>query len=107
MTDALIRVELAYALPTRQHLEQREVPAGTTLLQALEGSQLLQIFPELREALREETLTLGIWAQVEKQPAQRVLQAGDRIEVYRALTHDPMEARKARALKLKNSAASR
>lgn len=106
MTDALIRIELAYALPTRQHLEQREVPAGTTLLQALEGSQLLHIFPELREALREETLTLGIWAQVEKQPAQRVLQAGDRVEVYRALTHDPMEARKARALKLKNSTAT-
>lgn len=106
MTDALIRIELAYALPTRQHLEQREVPAGTTLLQALEGSQLLQVFPELLEELSEKKLALGVWAQVEKQPAQRVLQAGDRVEVYRALTHDPMEARKARALKLRNSAAA-
>lgn len=97
MTAELIDIELAYALPTQQVLEPRQVPQGTTLLQALHSSQLWQTFPNLQQ----EVLTLGIWSQVEKRPEQRILRAGDRIEVYRALSNDPKETRKARALKAK------
>lgn len=101
---ASLSVEVAYALPDRQWLEALVVPAGSTLLDALRLSSLWRQVPELAPA---EELTLGIWGKVERQPGQRQLQDGDRIEVYRALVHDPKEARKARAAKVRAEKAGR
>jgi uncharacterized protein len=90
---ALIEVEVAYAKPEEQVIVIVKVPQGTTLAQAVEASGLLARFPEISHA----DLKLGIFGVVCK-PEQTVKQ-GDRAEIYRALIHDPKEARRQRALK--------
>lgn len=87
-------IEVAYALPQRQWLESLQVADGCSLLQALAQSGLAQAEPQL---LPWDACTLGVWGEVERSPATRILQDGDRIEVYRALLNDPKEARQARA----------
>ena len=42
---------------------------------------------------------LGLFGKLEKDPGQRVLAEGDRVEIYRPLANDPKEIRKARAAK--------
>lgn len=99
-----LNVELAYALAERQWLAALRVPAGSSVLDALRLSALWQQFPELPPP---EGLTIGIWGKVEKDPAQRMLREGDRIEVYRPLLNDPREVRKARAARVKAEKAGR
>ena len=94
-----LTVELAYGLPHQQWLLALELPEGTTLQGALDYAREQQLLPVLLDNPTLDGLQVGIWNQVEREPALRVLQTGDRIEIYRALTLDPKEARKARALK--------
>jgi len=101
---AMLSVEVAYALPDRQWLEALSVPAGSTLLDALRQSSLWREVPGL-PPLGE--LTVGIWGKVERQPEACLLREGDRVEIYRPLTHDPKEARKARAARVRAEKAGR
>lgn len=87
----LIRIEVAYALPDEQVLLSLNVPDGTTAMQAVEQSGLLERFPDI-ELSRNE---LGIFGRVTEK--DRVLQAGDRVEIYRPLIADPKEVRRQRA----------
>jgi putative ubiquitin-RnfH superfamily antitoxin RatB of RatAB toxin-antitoxin module len=93
MAGADIGIEVACALPERQLLLALTVPAGTTLLQAVARSRILEQFPALAPA----TLCYGVFGKREKKPEERVLQDGDRVEIYRPLLIDPVEARRARA----------
>lgn len=68
-----------------------QVPAGSTVRQALEQSGIEQHFPEIDLA----TARVGIFGKIAK--ADAPLNPGDRIEIYRALIADPKEARKKRA----------
>lgn len=88
-----IRVEVVYARPDVQRLVALDVVPGTTMTQAVERSGLLAEFPEIDLA----TAPMGIFSKREDHPAARVLQAGDRVELYRPLEMDPKEARKLRA----------
>jgi len=97
----LITIEVAYATAEQQTLLRLPVPVGTTMSEAVQRSGILQRFPEIDPA----TVTLGIFSRMEKAPARRVLQEGDRVEIYRPLLIDPMEARKARAEKAKKKRA--
>jgi uncharacterized protein len=65
-----------------------EVPPGTTVQQAFVRSGLAARHPGC------ETLPLGLWGRV--RPGGTLLREGDRVEVYRALTVDPKEARRRR-----------
>ena len=94
---AAIKVEVAYALPDEQVLMPLLLPAGSTILDAIRASGLATRFPEIES----EAARFGIFGKIEKEPAARVLKAGDRIEIYRPLLIDPKEARKARAAKAK------
>lgn len=92
MADAEpIAVEIAYALPGEQLILRLEVPAGTTLQDAVRRSGMLERFPQIDPA-RDR---VGIFSR----PAQwtEVLHEGDRIEIYRPLVVDPKEARRRRA----------
>ena len=91
----MIRVEVVYALPDRQRLIALDVPAGTTMTEAVQRSGLLAEFPEIDLA----RAPMGIFSKPEAAPASRVLKAGERVELYRPLVMDPKEARKARAAK--------
>lgn len=90
-TVGLIDIELACAWPDRQWIETLQVPAGTTLAQALALSQRLPEAGGLPVGA-----DVGIWSDVVADPETRVLQSGDRIEIYRPLRADPKEARRDR-----------
>ena len=91
MADEIV-VEIAYAEPSRAILRQLTLPAHSRVADAL---NLSAIVSELR--LEMSQLTLGIWSK--PVTADTVLTDGDRIELYRPLTIDPMDARRKRARK--------
>ncbi|MBC6904227.1 RnfH family protein [Saccharophagus sp. K07] len=95
-----ISVEVVYALPHKQKIISLLVEPGTTAYQAAVKSDITQHFPDLDL----ENAPMGIFGQTlgtkGLAPAkQYVLQAGDRVEIYRPLTSDPKEARRKRAAK--------
>ena len=86
MADDLIRVEVAYATLQRQWLLELDVPAGTTAGEALRLSGLVEDCPDL------DTRNIGIFG--EHVARDRVLEDGDRVEIYRPLIADPKEVRR-------------
>jgi putative ubiquitin-RnfH superfamily antitoxin RatB of RatAB toxin-antitoxin module len=84
-------VEVAYAKPQEQLIISVELVAGSTCRQAIEQSGILEHFPEIDL----EQLKVGIFGKLK--PLDHVLQAGDRVEIYRPLIADPKEVRKKRA----------
>lgn len=105
---AKINISVAYApsvgVPFYQELM---VEAGTTLLGAIHQSGVLSV-PELSDfgrwlsdnADREpnhKAWYVGIYSQ--KKRLDAILQEGDRVEIYRPLSHDPMARRKAKSKK--------
>lgn len=93
MDKPSLLVEVAYALPGEQVLLSLQVPVGTTLREAVLLSGLNGRFPALDLA----TAPLGVFGKVVSRPEGRVLQEGDRVEIYRPLLADPKEVRKRRA----------
>ncbi len=87
----VITVEVAYARPDEQAILEVEVAAGSTLLQAVEQSGILERFPEINPV----AMKVGIFGKLKKQ--DQVLQPGDRVEIYRPLIADPKQVRKERA----------
>lgn len=96
MTERLVAIEVAYALPEQQKIISLQVPESTSLYQAALLSNITAYFPQLNL----ETANLGVFGKLEKNPHTRLVQAGDRVEIYRPLLTDPKEARKARAARL-------
>lgn len=91
MADRAIEVEVAYADAEHRVLRHLAMPEGGTVMQALELSGIRQALPdEVFNSLR-----LGIFAR--RVNLDQVVQDGDRIEIYRPLMLDPMEARRRRA----------
>lgn len=86
-----IEIEVVYALPEKQVMRQVRVHEGTTAEQAVRLSGILELFPEIDLSLNK----LGVFGKVVK--PERILQASDRVEIYRALAIDPKEARRRRA----------
>ena len=62
---------------------------GSTVADALQASGVLQ-----RHGLAAAGVRVGVWCRAA--PLDRVLRQRDRVEVYRALTVDPKEARRQR-----------
>lgn len=90
MADS-ITVEVVCALPERQELLILDVPEGTTALQAIRLSKILKQFPEVEL----DSARVGVFGKL-CEPG-RVLEAGDRVEIYRPLKIDPKEGRRQRA----------
>lgn len=93
MANDVIDVEVAYATPQRQTLLAVTLPAGTTAEQAIRASGILREFPEIDLSLQE----IGIFGSVCKM--DKALMDGDRVEIYRPLAQDPMQARRNRVRK--------
>ena len=89
--DESLRIEVVFALRDRQELITVRLPDGATVADAIEQSSIQSAFAEWN--LSE--CAVGIWGQL-ADPGQR-LQPGDRVEIYRPLTIDPREARRALA----------
>ena len=86
-----ITVEVAYALAEKQAIIALEVVPKTTAIEAAQQSGIVQRFA----GLDLEDVKLGIFGKAIAH--SQVLQAGDRVEIYRPLIIDPKEVRKARA----------
>lgn len=88
-----MKVEAVYATPRKQVIVELEVEEGCTARQAAMRSALDVQF----EGLDLSRVPLGIFGK--KTDDEQPLVAGDRVEMYRSLAIDPMEARRARASK--------
>ena len=89
--DNVLMITVVYSPGPRQVEEVAlEVANGATVLDAVCASALLVRFPELAAA----ELSLGIWGQ--KAVPDQLVQAGNRVEIYRPLRVDPKMARRTR-----------
>ena len=86
-----MNVELVYIEADEEFIVSLDMAATATVADAVEESQLLDKFPSLKLV----DYQLGIYSQ-EVSPGT-LLQAGDRVEVYRPLVLDAMEVRRQRA----------
>lgn len=84
-----IRIEVAYALPETRELIVLSVPAGTTVMEAIELSGLREKYPDIEPGGCNKIGIFGKLCKLEQQ-----LQAGDRVEIYRPLKADPKEVRR-------------
>ena len=86
-----LRVQVVYALPERHWVIDVELPAGSTIRNAIERSRIVDECAELDLS----RVAVGVFGQ-RRQPGELV-KAGDRVEIYRPLTCDPKEMRRRRA----------
>lgn len=91
----MIKVEVAYATPEKQLIIEVDVTEGATMTEAVRLSGIDQEFPELDI----RATPMGLFGRKVPKPAEQVLQAGDRVELYRPLLIDPKQARLNRAAK--------
>ncbi|WP_409318537.1 RnfH family protein [Pseudomonas sp. KCJK9016] len=95
MVEPVIEIEVVYAAVDRQVLRTISVEKGSTVRAALLASGIGADFPELDLT----ACPVGIFGKVIVDPDVRVVQAGDRLEIYRPLLADPKEVRRLRAAK--------
>lgn len=87
----MVKIEVVYALPDRQPVVPLQLPAGSTIQQAIEQSGLLQQYPQID--LKQHSV--GIFNEIKS--LNQTLSNGDRVEIYRPLIANPKEARRAKA----------
>lgn len=87
-----MNIEVAYAKPDEQLILVVQAPDSCTVEQAIELSGILNKYPEI-DLTKNKT---GIYSQI--CPLNKCLQENDRVEIYRSLAIDPMEARRQRAI---------
>lgn len=83
-------VDLVYALADEQYVLQLQLSEGSSIGEALEVAKRDPLFA--RFPLQD--LTTGIWGEVK--PVGYLLSSGDRLELYRPLRIEPMQARRNR-----------
>ncbi len=88
---APIEVELAWAGEQDQLVIEVQLHAGDTVGDAITSSGILERFPEIKPGQNR----VGVHGRLVE--LGHVLQAGDRVEIYRGLKVDPRVSRKRRA----------
>ena len=87
-----LRVQVVYAEANRQRLVSVELAVGATIAEAVVAAMAAPEFSDLNIA----DLRLGIFGKLSE--AETPVSDGDRVEIYRPLKIDPMQARRRRAL---------
>jgi uncharacterized protein len=87
-----VNVEVAYALADAQYVVELTLTAGATVADALARVRSNPGFDQIDL----DHVSVGIHGLVVSDRNQQ-LQEGDRVEIYRPLTIDPMTARRLRA----------
>ncbi|HJY75128.1 MAG TPA: RnfH family protein [Burkholderiales bacterium] len=87
MRRAKVTVEVVFAAPERQLVRRVELPAGSTVEDAVSASGLGEA----------GAARLGIYGKVVS--AGTAVHDGDRVEIYRPLRADPKDLRRLRAAK--------
>jgi len=95
MTSDTLPVDVAFALPGEQFVVSLTLARGSVVADAIRESGFTDRFqPYLPEPLR-----VGIYGRLVEDPTSCLLNAGDRVELYRTLIMDPKEARRQRVEK--------
>lgn len=79
-----MQIGVAYSEPSQQIWLNIEVPDDATVQQAIEKSGILRMFPHIDL----EAQKVGVFGKLVKLEA--AVKPGDRIEIYRAITCDPL-----------------
>ncbi len=87
-----IPIEIVFALAHSQTLMTLCVKAGTTAIEAVLLSGLIEQYPD---QINPDNLSLGIYSK--KIEPDTILQSNDRVEIYRSLVADPKEIRRKKA----------
>lgn len=87
-----MKIEVCYAGPDGATRITVDLDDGATLSDAIAASRIVE-----RLSLARELLTFGIFGK--RADASAGLHDGDRVEIYRPLIVDPMEARRRRVAK--------
>lgn len=91
MDEALITVEVAYALPDKQLIISVQMPQQSNIEAAIHASGILKKFPEIDLSIHK----VGIFGKRAK--LETNIRHLDRIEIYRPLIADPKVLRRKRA----------
>ena len=91
MNEAPLQIEIAYAEPQRAIVKSYLLARGSHVADAL---RLAALDPDFM-GVDLENATVGIFGRVTG--PDRVLEAGDRVEIYRPLAVDPKVSRRQRA----------
>lgn len=86
-----IEVEVAYVVPKHQITKKLTLPVGSSVVQAIRASGVLDAFPEI-DLNHQRVGVFGEFVRLDDP-----LHDGERVEIYRALIADPKEARRQRA----------
>lgn len=86
-----IGVEVVYALPAGADAARVRLPSGATVGDAIRAAAMLERHPEI------DLKVFGTGIHGRLASLERVVQDGDRVEIYRPLQIDPKEARRRRA----------
>jgi len=89
--DHKIRVEVAYAHTQEAEIIALDVNIGTTVMEAVELSNIKSKHPSIDFSVNK----IGIFGRL--CPGDKILNDGDRVEIYRPLLADPKKARRRRA----------
>ena len=90
MDSSWLRVTVVYCAPGVEDVSEVRLPPEATVMDAIEAARVRTRRRELDGAV-----DAGIWG-LRCAPDQRVAD-GDRVEIYRPLSIDPMEGRRLRA----------
>ena len=83
-----MQISVAYALPEKQAWLRLDVEDDATVLDAIKQSKILLQFPDLNL----EKSKVGIFGKFCK--LDTLLKEGDRVEIYRPITADPLTVRR-------------
>ncbi|WP_042295565.1 RnfH family protein [Paraburkholderia bannensis] len=90
-------VDVCYALPDAQTVLGVQLPAGSTVQQAIDASGILTRHPEIDLT----KLKVGVYGKLK--PLDAELADHDRVEIYRPLVVDPKLARQRRVDKTRKA----
>jgi len=93
MVEQTIDIEVAYGTSDKQACPMIKASIGTTVEQAINQSGIISQFPEIDLA----NIKVGIFGK--GCSLTKVVEQGDRVEIYRPLQQNPMDARRNRANK--------
>jgi uncharacterized protein len=91
LPDGLIHVQVCFAKPQTCVLEELVLPAGATVLDAIQKSGIVTRCPEVDLSVSR----VGVYGKLKS--LDTVLRDRDRVEIYRPLVADPKDSRRKRA----------
>lgn len=97
----LTQYEIFYASPSKVYQVVVDAPINASLKDALELSLANQLHQNFYTQIPKFSLEEGVFGVFGKiKPLDAILKKGDRIEIYRPLIANPMDARRRRVTKV-------